>query len=271
MGIKFFTIFALLLLTINLNGEPVFKTYNDEFCGITNRSFRVNEKVNYTVYYSIAGIFIDAGNATFSSSLQTFNSRPVFHVVADGKTNSRYDWIFKVRDRYETFIDTASMQPLKFIRNVNEGSYKKYENITFNRQANTAVTNDGVYKVPNCVQDVISSIYYARNIDFSKYKPGDRINFSMFLDNELYNMYIRYQGKETIKTKYGKFRAIKFKPLLLKGSIFEGGEKMTVWVSDDQNHLPLRIESPITVGSVKIDMMNHSNLRYPLTSLIKKR
>ena len=93
----------------------------------------------------------------------------------------------------------------------------------------------------------------------------------MFLDNEVFNMYIRYLGKETVKTKYGKFRAIKFKPLLIKGTIFEGGEKMTVWVSDDNNHVPLRIESPITVGSVKIDMMGNKNLRYPLTSLIKLR
>lgn len=90
----------------------------------------------------------------------------------------------------------------------------------------------------------------------------------MFLDNELYEMYIRYLGKETIKTKYGKFRAVKFKPLLIKGTIFEGGEKMTVWVSDDRNHVPVRIESPISVGSVKIDMISYRNLRYPLTSLL---
>ena len=90
----------------------------------------------------------------------------------------------------------------------------------------------------------------------------------MFLDNEVYEMYIRYLGKETIKTKYGKFKAIKFKPLLIKGTIFEGGEKMTVWVSDDKNHIPIRIESPISVGSVKIDMISYRNLRYPLTSLV---
>jgi len=93
----------------------------------------------------------------------------------------------------------------------------------------------------------------------------------MFLDNETYNLYIRYMGKETIKTKYGKFRAIKFKPLLVKGTIFEGGEKMLVWVSDDANHLPLRVESPISVGSIKVDMMNYKNLRYPLSSLISVR
>lgn len=93
----------------------------------------------------------------------------------------------------------------------------------------------------------------------------------MFLDKEIFEMYIRYVGKETVKTKYGKFRAIKFKPLLLKGTIFEGGEKMTVWVSDDKNHVPLRIESPITVGSIKVDMISNRNLRHPLTSLISVR
>ena len=93
----------------------------------------------------------------------------------------------------------------------------------------------------------------------------------MFLDNEVYNMYIRYLGKETVKTKYGKFRAVKFKPLLLKGTIFEGGEKMTVWVSDDPNHIPVRVESPITVGSVKVDLIAHKNLRHQLSSLLSLR
>jgi hypothetical protein len=102
-------------------------------------------------------------------------------------------------------------------------------------------------------------------------KVGDKIPFNLFLDNEVYNIYVRYLGKETIRTKYGKFRTIKFKPLLLKGSIFEGGEKMTVWVSDDANHIPLRIESPISVGSVKVDAMLWRNLRYPLTSLVSWR
>ena len=152
---------------------------------------------------------------------------------------------------------------------MDEGGYKKYENITFNRNANTAVTTEGVFKVPDCVQDVLSAVYYARNIDFSKYQPNDKIPFNMFLDNEVFNMYVRYLGKETVKTKYGKFRAIKFKPLLIKGTIFQGGEKMTVWVSDDANRVPVRIESPIVVGKVKVDMMGSKNLRYPLTSLIK--
>jgi hypothetical protein len=163
------------------------------------------------------------------------------------------------------------MQALKFVRNVNEGGYKKYQNVTFNKTANTAVTNEGVFKVPPCVQDVVSSVFYARNIDFSKLNPDDKIAFSMFLDNEVHEMYIRYLGKETIKTQFGKFNAIKFKPLLIKGTLFEGGEKMTVWVTDDANHIPIRIESPIIVGKVKMDMMSYENLRHPVTSLIRRR
>ena len=93
----------------------------------------------------------------------------------------------------------------------------------------------------------------------------------MFIDDKVYNLYIRYLGKETIKTRYGKFRAIKFKPLLIQGTIFEGGEQMVVWVTDDKNKIPVRIESPISVGSVKVDMMGYHNIRHPLTSLISKR
>ncbi len=240
----------------------------NDFCGIKNTAFQAGENITYTVFYNVVGIYVNAGTANFATSLTRMNNKPVYHIVGTGTSNSSYDWIFKVRDRYETFIDTATLQPYKFIRNIDEGGYKAHEDITFNQETNTAITNKGVYKVPECVQDVVSAIYYARNIDFSKYKYNDQIPFNMFLDNNVYNMYIRYLGKETIKTKYGKFRAIKFKPLLVKGTIFEGGEKMTVWVTDDQNKIPIRIESPIVVGSVKVDMMGYRNLRYPLTSLV---
>jgi len=243
----------------------------DNFCGIRNVSFNAGEEVSFTVYYAVAGIYVNAGTATFTSTLETFNNRPVYHITGEGKTNSSYDWIYKVRDKYETYVDTSSMQPLKFIRNVSEGGYKKYQNITFNKTANTAITTNGVFKVPSCIQDVVSSMYYARNVDFAQLRPDDRIPFSMFLDNEVYNMYIRYLGKETIKTRYGKFNTIKIKPLLLKGSIFEGGENMTVWITDDPNHIPVRVESPLVVGNIKIDMMSYNNLRYPLSSLIRKR
>jgi hypothetical protein len=243
----------------------------DDFCGLPNHAFQAGESITYRVYYTLAGVYIAAGEATFTCALENLNSKPVYHVTGEGKTYSFYDNFFRVRDKYESFIDTSNLQPLKFIRNVNEGNFKKYENVSFNKTAHTAITNSGVFKTPECIQDVLSSMYYARNINFSSAKANDTIPFSMFLDNQVYNLYIRYLGRETIKTKYGKFKAIKFKPLLIKGTIFEGGEKMTVWVSDDANHIPVRVESPISVGSVKVDMMDFRNSRTPMSSLISRR
>lgn len=256
----------LTLLTATIGWFTL--TSGDDFCGLRNTTFQDEESLTFKIYYSALGVYVDAGTAVFSVNQETLNNKACYHIVGTGTSNSSYDWIFKVRDRYESYIDTANLQPIKFVRNVDEGGYKIYENITFNQQTNSAITTKGVYKVPNCVQDVLSAIYYARNIDFSKYKVGDKIPFQMFLDNEVHNLYIKYDGKETVKTKYGKFKAIKFKPLLVKGNVFSGGEKMTLWVSDDGNHIPLRIESPLTVGSVKVDMMMYKNLRYPLTSLV---
>lgn len=262
---KFLVFFLCLTICLRLSAD------DDDFCGIRNTAFKAGESITFTVYYSVIGIYINAGTANFTTTLEKLNNIPVYHAIGTGTSNSRYDWIFKVRDRYETFFDTTYLLPLKFIRNVDEGGYKKTENITFNRKANTATSTKGTYNVPNCIQDVLSAVYYARNINFNNYKIDDKIPFSMFLDNQVYNLYIRYRGKEVVKTRYGKFNAIKFTPLLVKGTIFEGGEKMTVWVSDDANHIPLRIESPITVGSIKVDMMQYRNLRYPLSSKISVR
>jgi hypothetical protein len=251
-----------------VNDKALPQTEKDGFCGIKNTAFQSGEQIQYVVYYSVIGMYVHAGDAVFTCRQEIMNNKQVYHLEGIGNSNSNYDFIFKVRDKYQSWIDTSSLLPYKFERNVNEGGYKKYELIQFNHSAKTATSKNKTYTVPECIQDVISATYYARNIDFDKMKAGEKMNFSMTIDDEVYNMYIKYLGKERIKTKYGTFRAIKFKPLLIKGTLFQGGEKMTVWVSDDANHLPLRIDSPIVVGSVKVDMMSYRNLRHPLTSLI---
>jgi hypothetical protein len=248
-----------------------FTTRYDDTCNIRNSAFKSDEEVKMKVFYNTLGMYVGAGEAIFTSSLERYNGKAVYHLVGTGETYSFFDGFFKVRDRYESYVDTANLLPLKFVRNIDEGGYKKYNNVTFNHDANTAISTNGVFKVTDCIQDVVSMVYYARNINFDKYKPEDKILFDMFLDDEVFHMYIRYMGKEKIKTRYGKFNAIKIRPLLIKGTIFEGGEKMTAWLSDDPNHLLLRVDSPIAVGSIKVDMMSYKNLRHPLGSLISTR
>ena len=97
----------------------------DDFCGIRNTAFVPNESITYNVFYSVIGIYVNAGTATFNTTLEKLNNMPVYHAVGEGRSNSSYDWIFKVRDKYESYFDTTYLQPLKFIRNVDEGGYKK--------------------------------------------------------------------------------------------------------------------------------------------------
>jgi hypothetical protein len=242
-----------------------------DFCNTQNTSFKNGERIVFKVYYNMNPFWIHAGDAQFVVNSELLENKKVFHITGIGKTAKSYDWFFKVNDKYESIIDQETLLPHRFIRNVNEGGFRIYNYVSFNHAIGKAVSTNGTFAIPHCVQDVLSAIYFARNIDYNQYKPGAKIPFSMFLDDKVYELYIRYVGKQEIETKYGRFRAIKIMPLLIDGTIFKGGEKMTVWVSDDANHIPVRIESPILVGSIKADMMGYENLNNPFTSLISKK
>lgn len=261
-------IFIALLILL---GAPQIARAQNDFCGIHNISFGDGEHLYFKVYYNMGRIWVGAGEANFDVKTEQLNGRSVYHIVGDGKTLKSYEWFYKVRDRYETYIDVQTMLPAKFIRNVNEGGFKIYNNVAFNQNVGQAVSTNGIFKVPKCVQDVLSAIYYARNIDYNKYKPGATIPFSMFLDDQVYNLYIRYIGKEQVKTRYGTFNTIRIVPLLIEGTIFKGGEKMSVWVTDDNNHLPVRVDSPILVGSIKVDLMGYDKIRNAMTALVSRK
>lgn len=254
----------LIILTI-----PSFA--QNDFCNIKNTSFKDGEKLMFRVYYNLNFVWINAGNAYFSVEPDEMNGRKVYHITGDGKTAKSYELFYKVKDKYETYIDREMLLPLRFIRNVNEGGFKIKQDVTFDYKKGKATSDKKSYDIPKCTQDVLSAIYFARNINYNKYKPGDKIPFDMFLDDKVYNLYIKYVGKEVVKTKMGTFNAIKIVPLLIEGTIFKGGEKMTIWVSDDANHIPLRIDSPILVGSIKVDLLAYDNLRNPFSSIISEK
>ncbi len=252
-------------------GVPAVVFAQNDFCSTKNTSFKDGEKLTFKVFYNLNFVWINAGNAYFTTVQEDLNGHKVYHITGDGKTAKSYEWVYKVNDKYETYIDKETMLPQKFVRNVNEGGFKINQDVIFDHKKGKATSNKKVYDIPKCTQDVLSTIYFARNINYDKYQPGDKIPFSMFLDDKVYNLYIKYQGKEKIKTKMGTFNSIKIVPLLIEGTIFSGGEKMTVWVSDDSNHVPLRINSPILVGSIKVDLIGYSKLRNPFTSMIKEK
>lgn len=257
-------------IVLSLLGIASTQAVQAQICGNkVNHILNPGEEMRFKVFYNIAGTWTGTGEAVLTTTLTTYNGQPAYHIVATGRTYSSYDFIFKVRDRYETYIHKENLVPLRFKRDVHEGRTKFKNDVAFDHSSKVARSDGRTFKIDPCTQDVLSAIYFARSIDFDKYAIGSKIPFTMFLDNELHHLYIRYLGKAKVKTQYGTFNAIKIAPLLIEGTIFKGGEKMVVYVSDDQNKIPLRVESPIIVGSVIADLMSFKNLKYPFTAKIK--
>src|SRR5271156_544316 len=167
----------LFLIPVNLLAQ-------NDFCSARNTSFQDGEKLTFRVYYNLNFVWINAGNAVFTTSQEQMNNHTVYHITGMGKTSKSYEWVYKVKDKYETYIDKETMLPLRFVRNVNEGGFKINQDVTFNHRKGEAISDKKVYTIPKCTQDVLSAIYYARNIDYNKYKPGDKIPFNMFLDDK---------------------------------------------------------------------------------------
>lgn len=231
-----------------------------------NDAFRTNEVLEYRVHYGL----IDAGEAKLevAPDLQQMGSRRCYRVIGTGKSQGAFDWFFKVRDHYESYIDSEAMVPWLFIRRIDEGGYTKRQNVSFNHYKKTATSEKKTIDTPDHVQDLLSAFYYARTIDFASASVGDTFLIHTYLDDETFPLVIKYMGKETIKTKMGEFRCIVFKPYLLEGRVFKEKEGMTIWISDDKNRIPVRAQADVLVGSIKMDLKNYANLANP-SALVK--
>jgi hypothetical protein len=190
-------------------------------------------------------------------------------VVATGRSVSSFDWFFKVRDRFDTYIDKQAMVPWKFARDVYEGGYVFKDSYLFDHHANKVSVNGDHFEVPNHVQDIVSSFYYARTLNFKNARKGDTFSVPMFLDKELHDFKFRFLGRETLDLGIGKFKVMIFMPVVMKGRVFKNEEDLIVYVSDDENKIPLQIKANILIGSVKMTITEYSGLKNPMTSKIK--
>lgn len=264
--IKFSIIFFLL---ITFHAETKASSDTLLLHKLVNRAFKNGERLKYKVYYTASLLYVPAGEVQFDANIENYNSKTCWHFKGSGNTYKSYDWFFKVKDLYESYVDTQTMLPIKFLRDVHEGGYKLYHNVTFMQEKKLAVSTKGVYKVPAGIQDIMSAVFSIRNVDCKNLEVGQKIPFNVFIDDEIWPIYIKYVGKEKIKTKVGKVNCLKFIPFLIKGSLFKGGEGMKIWITDDANKLPIRIESEVSVGYVRADLIEMNNIRNPFESKLK--
>lgn len=240
--------------------------------------FKAGEVLNYEVYYNFGVVWVNAGTTTFTVKEKVVSNKRLFHFIGEGSSKHNWDWVYKVRDKYESYNDTSTLHPVKYIRDSNDGGDWVYNEITFDFENKNAIGHlktkkkpllqTDTFKIEDSTFDPISMIYYARCIDFKEFKPKDEIPISIVLDNIVYNRKITFLGKENVKTPLGTFKCIKFKPALIPGTLFKEGDAMTVWVTDDDNHIPIKVETPIIIGTVKVYIKQISGAKYKMSSKI---
>lgn len=242
--------------------------FGNPYRKLEHHAFRAGEKTRYLVHYGI----IDAGYADLEIKEhdKKIQGREMLHIVGTGESQGMVDFFFHVEDKYETILDKESVFPWQFIRNIHEGGYNCKQNYKFYQHQSKVETQKGkVHDVPVGIQDMLSAAFYARTLDLKSLKKGDVVTVPTFVDDEIFYLKIRYGGVQTVEIKSGKYRCMKFNPVIQTGRLFNAEEDMDVWISDDENKLPIMCEAKILVGSVKVELVEYSGLANPLARLSK--
>ncbi len=234
-----------------------------------NSAFQEGEWFKFEMSYSN---FLKAGNATLEVKESKIKGKPVYHVVGKGWTTGAIKWFFKVKDRYESYFDKETGMPYKFIRKIDEGGHTKDIEIDFNHEKQEAFVENKKYKTKKTiatekdVQDMVSAFYYLRNnYETDDIKVGEVVSLNMFFDEENYNFKLKFLGRETIDTELGgRMKTLKFRPYVMAGRVFKEQESLTLWVSADENKMPLKIKADLAVGSLQANLEAFKGLKHPL-------
>ncbi len=233
---------------------------------INKDAFKRGEQLSFRLHYGV----VDAGTATLSvtDEAREVAGRKTFHVVGLGTSRTAFDWFFKVRDRYETYIDEKALVPWIFVRRVNEGGYHLEQDYVFNHYSEKVSVGDGkTFPIEPNMQDMLSAFYNARNLDLSGAKPGETFDLKCFMDKEVWPLQIKFIKRETITTDAGTFRCLLFRPIVQKGRVFKKEEDLSVWISDDKNHIPVKGQAQVLVGSIQMDLTGYSGLANPVAKV----
>lgn len=224
------------------------------------------EKLTYRIHYG----FINAGNAELTTKETNYKGEPHYHMVGKGSTSGVVNTFFKVRDIYESYINISTGLPSFYIRNIHEGSYRRHYETTFNHNQKTLILNNKLKKetrrfnTVEGLQDMLSAFYYLRNKENTELKIGSQIKLNVWIDDEAYPFLLKVVGTKVKRTKFGKIECLKIIPSVQSGRVFKEKEGVTLWVSNDQNHIPIEMEAKLLVGSLKASISGFSNVKYKL-------
>lgn len=226
------------------------------------------ESLTFRIHYGI----LNAGSANLTTKKTTYKGIPHLYVKGTGVTTGAVKAFFKVEDLYESFININTELPSFYVRNVREGGYTQHFETVFNHDNNTLILTDKknpangskVLKSVKGVQDMLSCFYYLRSKTQSELKVGTVINMNVWIDDEMFPFQLKVVGTENLKTKFGTINCLKITPSVQSGRVFKEKEGVTMWVSNDANHLPMLLKAELAVGSLKASIDDIKNVKYPL-------
>ncbi len=258
--IKLLDTFLVIIIAASLQ---TFAQSSDEFRKNENIAFREGEKLTFDVKYG----FVTAGIASFEiPKIKKISGRNAYHVTFEVNTVPTFDAFFKVRDRYETYIDVEGLFPWRFEQHIREGNYSRDFSAFFDQRKGKAKTTGGEYDIPKYVNDIVSAFFYARTLDYSNLKVGDKIPLKNFYKDKVYDLDVVYHGKETIEVAAGKFECIIVEPLVQEGGLFKNEGSIMLWMTNDDAKMPVRVKTKVVVGAINSDLTSYSGVYGKLTS-----
>jgi hypothetical protein len=255
---RFFLIVLLFVSSFTFSfGQDIFK--------IGEPVFNAGEHLTYRLKY---GFFTGAtADLRVEETNKKFDGHSAYHIVADGRTAGAFDVFYKVRNRYETYVDKTTLLPYYYTENRREGGYKHKDNVSFDHETDQITAAKGVYPLKGKIFDFLSAYYFSRSIDVSKIHVGEKFDLQYFLEDGIHTLTITYVGKEVVESELGKFNCLKFNPTIIPGRVFKKNSRLYLWITDDDNRIPIKAHVELIVGSVTMDLMTAQNLKYPLDPL----
>jgi hypothetical protein len=252
-----------IIITLIIQASLLASLSGDEFRKLPNNAFREGEKLTFDVKYG----FVTAGIATMHiPKIKRISGRDAYHVTFEVNSVPSFDIFYKVRDRYETYIDVEGLFPWRFEQHIREGNYSRDFSAFFDQRKGKAKTSEGEYDIPKYVHDIVSAFYFARTLDYSGMKKGDKIHLQNFYKDKVYDLDVVYHGKETIEVAAGKFDCIIVEPLVQEGGLFKSEGNIVIWLTDDNIKMPVRVKTKVVVGAIDADLTSFEGLAGPLKS-----
>jgi len=234
-------------------------------------AFQGGEWFRFRIHY---GIF-NASYATLSIKDTLYQGRPAYHASGIGRTTGLARLFFRVDDYYDSIFEQDIVRPLHFIRNINEGGYTKNVTIDFDHTNKVCTVNNlkkstlDVAPIEPNVQDLISAFYFLRNhFDLSDIQIGEFAAINIFYDLSNFVFKFKFLGRQKLNTKFGIVSCLKFRPYVESGRVFSKEEGLTLWISDDENKIPIRLTADLRVGSIDADLDAFRGLKHPFNIVV---